>query len=172
MKYLGCLGILVLVWLSTATSLMAQNQYQDLDYSQQIGYLSPSNPDISTNFKRCSNRPPIGTYSSANPYIFRESKGAFRKYILTHFDNTAYDDNGLLNLRFIVNCRGELGDVEVNELNNDFERTDLSDALVDQLKSLALQPKHWRGSQDENPIDFYMYLIFRIQNGAVVEILP
>lgn len=153
-------------------NLYSQQSFNDLEYKDQVGYLNPENEDWSPNFKRCSDKLPIGTYSSTSPYIFRENKGKFRKFIIKKFNGNQFTDTGLLNLRFVINCQGDIGDIEVNELNFEFERINLNDDLVDKLKKLAFQKENWNYDLTEKPFDYYMYLIFRIENGKVVEILP
>ncbi len=150
----------------------AQQKLSDYNYEDQVGFLSPSNPDYSKGFKRCSPGLPFGFYSSSTPAIYKENKGKFRKFIYANFNENNFDDNGMLNLRFIINCNGEIGDVEVNELNRDFEKIDLNDLLVDQLKALSFRKDNWNFNLIEKPLDYYMYLIFRIENGKVVDILP
>lgn len=150
----------------------SQQKLSELDYQDQVGFLPPSNKDWSINFKRCSNNVPIGHYSSTAPYIFRENKGKFRQFIFESFNNNTFNDDGLLVLRFIINCEGAIGDVEENELNFDFEKKNLNDSLVEQLKELSFKPENWNFNLTGKPLDYYMYLIFRIENGKVVEILP
>ena len=150
----------------------SQQSLDDYNYKDQIGYLSPKNEDWSKNYERCSTGLPIGFYSSPAPFIFKENKGKFRKFITENFNDNQFKDSGLLNLRFLINCHGEIGDVEVNELNFDFERIDLDDALVHHLKELSFRKEHWNYTIREEPSDYYMYLIYRLENGKVVEILP
>ena len=104
----------------------------------------------------------------------KENKGEFRRFIIQHFNNNNYKDNGLLNLRFLINCKGEIGDIEINELNFDFEPIALTDSLVQELMELAFLKDNWDVSRLRliEPNDYYMYLIFRIENGQMVDILP
>ena len=157
---------------SFLTIAYSQQNFNDLEYKDQVGYLSPENKDWSPNFKRCSNKLPIGTYSSTAPYIFRENKGKFRKFIVENFNGNRFTDTGLLNLRFIINCKGDIGDIEVNQLNFDFEPIHLNNDLIDRLKRLSFRKENWKFDLTDKPFDYYMYLIFRIENGKVVEILP
>ena len=163
--------ILLFMWISCVEGY-SQQSLDDYEYKDQVGYLSPQNEDWSKNFKRCSTGLPIGFYSSPAPYIFNENKGKFRKFIIGNFNGNNFNDNGLLNLRFLINCHGEIGDIEVNELSYDFEPIDLNDDLVHRLKELSFRKEHWNYTLKDEPADFYMYLIYRIENGKVVEILP
>lgn len=171
MKEWAKLWVLLAV-LATAPNSGAQQKPSELLYKDQVGYLPPSNKDHSEDFIRCNPNLPLGFYSSSGPYIYKGNKSKFRKFILDSFNNNDFDDNGILNLRFIINCHGEVGDIEVNELDYGFEKITMSNALVDKLKELAFKRENWNFNLVEKPMDYYMYLLFRIENGKVVEILP
>ncbi len=141
-------------------------------YPHHIGYLSPENKDFSEDFQRCSDKLPIGFYHSTAPHIYKNGKPTFRRHILTNYKSTGFTDTGFLNLRFLIDCEGDLGDLEVNELTSDMELTDLSDGMVDQLVTLTMQPTNWTSLKKKEPRDVYMYIIFKLENGKVVEILP
>ncbi len=141
-------------------------------YPHHIGYLSPENPDFSKDFKRCSDRLPIGFYHSTAPHIYKNGKPTFRKYVQERYNSEGFTDSGYLNLRFLIDCEGDLGDLEVNELDNDMQVIDLDDAMVEQLVGLTMQPENWANLERKEPRDLYMYIIFKLEHGKVVEILP
>lgn len=148
-----------------------QNQF-DRKHKGHIGYLSPDNPDISENFNRCSDKLPAGFYHSAAPYIYKGGKPDFRRFIQSNFSENSFTDNGYLNFRFLINCKGELGDVETNQLNENLEITDLNKDLVSELSKLTLRKENWGSLKTREVRDLYMYIIYKIENGQVVEILP
>ncbi len=141
-------------------------------YPHHIGYLSPENRDFSEDFQRCSDQLPIGFYHSTAPHIYKNGKPTFKRHIDNNYKSTGFSDTGYLNLRFLIDCEGDLGDLEVNELNADLELTDLSDGMVDQLVALTMQSTNWASLEKKEPRDLYMYIIFKLENGKVVEILP
>ena len=146
--------------------------YQDSEHKGHIGYLSPDNPDASPSFERCSEKLPIGFYHSAAPHIYNGGKYQFRKFIESNFPKKNYSDNGLLNFRFLIDCNGNIGDIETNQLNFDFEPIELNQDLVDELYQLSFRAENWNSLSIDEPRDIYMYLIYRIENGKVVEIIP
>ena len=137
-----------------------------------IGYLDPENPDAHPNYQRCSEKLPIGFYHSAAPHIYKDGKGKFRKFIQSNYINKGYKDNGFLNFRFLIDCNGHIGDIETNQLNTDFEYTALSPGLVEQLYELSFRKEHWNQLAHQEARDMYMYLIYKIENGEVAEIIP
>lgn len=147
-------------------------QSKSKKYTRAIGYLEPDNRDFTEDFKKCSDTLPIGFYHSAAPHVYKGSKRTFVKYIQENYKNQGFSDSGFLNLRFLINCRGDIGDMEVNELDNDFLPSDLNDAMVEQLINLSVNEQNWRLPNIDKPYDVYMYLIYKIENGDITEILP
>ena len=141
-------------------------------HQHDVGYLSPKNRDFAINFKRCSDDRPRGFYSSVGFNIFDNNKAHFKRFIQSNLNSERYTDNGMLNLRFIINCKGEVGDMEVNQLNNDYQLTEMNNDLVEEIVQLTAKKENWTISNDESENDKYMYLIFRLKNGKIIEILP
>ncbi len=170
------LGIVLVV--ASTIGYFYYNHHGKYDIDQKkhphiVGYLDPSNDDSISGFTRCSDSDtrPIGYYSSASKIAFNGGKEAFRTYILNNFDKKNYSDSGFLNLRFLINCRQEIGDMEINELNSNFVKTYLNDDLVNQLITLTIKKENWNSHSQEKPSDMYMYLIYKLENGAITEIL-
>lgn len=141
-------------------------------YHHDVGYLSPENRDFSPNFKRCSDYRPRGYYSSIGFNIFDNNKAHFKRFFQSNFKSSHYTDSGMLNLRFIINCKGEVGDMEVNQLNNDYQLTEMNNDLVEEIIQLTAKKENWVISNNKSNNDKYMYLIFRLEDGKITEILP
>ena len=77
----------------------------------------------------------------------------------------------MLNLRFIINCKGEIGDMEVNQLNKDYQLTELNSDLVKEIIQLTVEKENWTISNNESQDYKYMYLICNLEDGKIVEIL-
>lgn len=169
------LGIIIVIFVTTGSYFYYQyyGKYpiNNQKYPHNIGYLSYDNQDFSESFERCSDKVPIGYYSSAHN-SFRINKGVFRKFILQNFKNQNYTDSGYLNLRFLINCKGEIGDMEINELDDDFRPTKLNTNLINHLIHLSIQKDNWKVPSSKVTRDSYMYLIYKLENGEIVEILP
>jgi len=142
-------------------------------YPHRIGYIDRTESISPKGFTLCSEDIQIGFYSSAAPNAYKGSKYAFRKLILENYENRGYTDSGFLNLRFHVNCKGTVGHVVINEVGMDYKKTELNDDMVNQLVNLAIKEENWNAIiKSEKRRDIYMYLIFKIENGEVLEILP
>lgn len=142
-------------------------------YPHEIGYLNPETTKFSEGFSLCNpSLKPYGYYHSARE-AYSGGKYQFTKTIFEKYINQEYTDSGFLNLRFYINCNGNVGNVEINELNTDYEKTDLNNDLVNQLVKLSIASDNWAVKEnDGKKYDSYMYLIFKIKDGEILEILP
>lgn len=142
-------------------------------YPQDIGYIDSKKTKFSEGFELCyPELKPFGFYHS-NRNSFNGGKYQFRKTISENYINNEYNDSGFLNLRFYLNCNGEVGNVEINELNLEYEQTNLNNELVNHLVNLSIAKENWIPKEFKGKTyDSYMYLIFKIENGEVLEILP
>lgn len=171
-------GLIILTIVGGAAVLAAYLYYQyegkyEVNreaYQHDAGYIELQNARFVEGFNLCENGRLVGYYSSAAPEIYKGSKYTFRQYIVGNFTITSAI-SGYLDLRFHINCRGEVGNVEVNELDSDLRPAKLGDRLVEQLVKLSIRNENWqiKSSSTDN---YYMYLIYKIENGAVSEILP
>lgn len=168
-----CLLILLIVICTVLTHCQNSNTVDKKKaYHHHIGHLDPANKDFSEDFKRCSDTLPIGFYHSSAPHAYKGSKRAFVSYIHENYKNKGFSESGFLNLRFLINCEGEIGNMEINKLDKDYLPTDLNDDMVEQLVHLSVNKQNWRLPNFDKPYDVYMYLIYKIENGNIAEILP
>lgn len=81
--------------------------------------------------------------------------------------------NGLIRIRFIVNCEGKAGRFRVMQSDYDYQKKDFNKEIVSQLLNITKEIENWEVlKRNEVPVDYYMYLIFKITDGQLTEILP
>jgi len=176
-KYTTIVGpislLLALFWLlGYGFKAKFQSAYFDEPHIGHVGYLDPSYPDASKSFERCNDKLPIGFFHSAAPGIYKGGKPTFKSYILANYSENSYSDSGFLNLRFLINCKGDIGDIETNELDTNYEISSLNSELVNELSRLTFRKEHWNTIETVDARDTYMYIIFKIEHGKITEILP
>lgn len=82
-------------------------------------------------------------------------------------------ESGLIRIRFVVNCKGEIDRFRVIGMNEKYEIKNFDQYIVKQLLQITRNLKGWKIKTYENKeIDYYQYLIFKIENGQLKEILP
>jgi hypothetical protein len=83
------------------------------------------------------------------------------------------DQNGFIRIRFIVNCKGEAGRFRIIQSNLNFQNTEFDTKITTQLLDITRGINQWEIlKRNGTPIDYYMYLILKIDNGEISEILP
>ncbi|MCP4441970.1 MAG: hypothetical protein GY810_23930 [Aureispira sp.] len=81
--------------------------------------------------------------------------------------------NGWIRIRFIVNCKGEAGRFRVIQSNENYEEFEFDKKVVEQLLKITKSLKGWETLEHKGTaIDYYLYLIFKLEDGTIKEILP
>lgn len=81
--------------------------------------------------------------------------------------------NGLIRIRFVVNCEGVAGRFRIIQADTNYNETKFNDKIVSQLLQITKNIKKWEIVYNEDvAIDYYTYLIFKIKDGHITEILP
>lgn len=82
-------------------------------------------------------------------------------------------ESGLIRIRFLVNCKGETGRFRLMGMNERYEPKTFDASITRQLLKLTKNLTGWKLMPNENaPEDYYQYLIFKIQDGQLIEIMP
>lgn len=80
---------------------------------------------------------------------------------------------GLIRIRFIVNCRGESGRYRILGMDSDYQEKEFDRKITDQLLSITQNLDGWPTKQWKNTaVDYYQYLIFKLEKGQLIKILP
>lgn len=122
----------------------------------------------------------------------------FRKYIFQYFNYTSEtenyegekieidkiffmqyknqnipDETGLIRIRFIVNCKGETDRFRMIEMDENYKPKNFDSKITSQLMGISKGLKRWKPKKiNEHDVDYYQYLIFKIENGNLIEIMP
>jgi hypothetical protein len=81
--------------------------------------------------------------------------------------------NGYIRIRFIVNCKGKAGRFRLIQSDFNYQETSFDEKITSQLLRITKDVDDWLVlDRNGNPIDYYMYLIFKINEGDISEILP
>lgn len=83
-------------------------------------------------------------------------------------------NSGIVRVRFHVNCKGETGNFNLETYNPDYEKIALNREISDQLLKLTQGLQGWIPATNEEgeTVDSHKFFSFRIENGAITEILP
>jgi len=82
-------------------------------------------------------------------------------------------ENGLIRIRFIVNCQGDAGQFEILELDKNYKEKKMDERISSQILNITKSLKEWiPGKRNEKPIDSYKFLTFKIKDSEIKEIFP
>lgn len=142
-------------------------------YKNYIGYIDIEKAALNDTYLFCNTGQINYTYSGAGLKGYTGSKKRFRDALSSEYNTNNYTDSGYLNFRFYVNCEGNPGWFETIEMNLDLEESPLDEAMVKALFEFTSKTKHWEAiTYNDKPINYYMYISYRIENGKVTEIIP
>jgi len=169
---LGAIGLIIgglylFAWYTfNKKHLPSENQFE-----HRIAYIDPENSLLSEGFETCYDY--IYDYYNPERPTYISGKNGLRKFIHKNYKNNGYSDSGYLNIRFVINCKGETGRYVVHENDLNLIPKKFTPELKKQLFELTTQLNEWnpnfiRGEK----VDSYMYISYRIEHGEIIEILP
>lgn len=175
-KVLFMRNFLYLFLLFFTISCQINNNYiEEQKYLRWVGDIEYNNKIDASNFKICNGEENVLQYfSTADGPVYSNEKSTILKLFKTNYlsqdDNT---QNGLIRIRFIVNCEGKANRFRILESNNNYEEFQFNKEIVSRLLKITNNIEDWPILYKNNlPVDYYKYLIFKIKNGQIVEILP
>ncbi len=125
-------------------------------------------------FKICNSDEQIIQYFNDGKGIqYKGDKHVVDSIFYSTYKQVAINQSGLIRVRFIVNCLGETGRFRLISSDSNYNPFQFSPEITDQLLQITKsmvgwQPKIWKGMK----VDYYQYLIFKIENGTLSNILP
>ena len=82
-------------------------------------------------------------------------------------------ETGSVRIRFIVNCNGDTDRFRIIAMDEYYNEKVIDKSITDQLLKITKELKGWKVKKYKDAgITYYQYLIFKIKNGQIIEILP
>lgn len=149
-----------------------EKQSKEEIFTTDAHYIDPAKALLSEGFEVC-NEDYIFQYYNSERVTYSKGKNGLRNFILSNYKNKNYTDSGYLNIRFVINCKGEAGRYVIHENDLNLEPKAFTKDLKDQLFELTTQLKKWNPNFYRGIYhDSYMYISYRIENGSITEIIP
>ena len=139
-----------------------------------IGDIKENNTD-NPNFEVCNGENRVIQYfNNEQGFEYFGEKTEILKEFNSHFiPSKKQNQNGIIRIRFIVNCKGEIGRFRILEADNNYKGFKFDNEITSQLLKITKTLNDWIPKEYQNKeIDYYQYLIFKIKNGKISEILP
>lgn len=143
-------------------------------YLRHVGDIEYNKSLDAANFKLCNGDDKAVQYFNLGKGL--QYKGE-KRTLINHFYK-AYkpvdtNESGLVRIRFIVNCKGQTGRFRIISMDKNYREVKIDEKISDQLLTLTKELDGWKILSYKNkPLDYYQYLLFKIEKGKLIEILP
>lgn len=139
-----------------------------------VGELLPNETTEESSFQICGPQDRIVQYYAFDEKTYTGEK----KAIVDHFHrfftaNPSHTDSGLLRIRFVVNCKGESGRFHLLGMDTNYQEKSFDPELSTSLLEITKSLDGWKAMEVKGrSYDYYQYLIFKIEDGRLIEIMP
>ncbi|MGL1888820.1 MAG: hypothetical protein OCD76_20075 [Reichenbachiella sp.] len=148
------------------------NSEQDSAYPRWVGDIKEDSL-VDGDYKTCNSDSRTEQYFHLDQRtIFEGAKKAIEEHFFTQYNSIDIDQSGLIRIRFVVNCKGESGRFRMMAMDSAYAEYKFDTRITDQLLTLTQSLKGWLQTEKNKPTDYYMYLIFKIEEGKLIEIMP
>ncbi|KPM49676.1 hypothetical protein [Jiulongibacter sediminis] len=127
------------------------------------------------NFSPCGPEAKVLQYfnTNAGPQYAGEKPALIRHFNSNYKAPENNHQSGMVRIRFVVNCEGKAGRFRLLEADENYAPFSFDSSITDQLLRLTREIKNWHIlPYGETTTDYYFYLIFKIKDGQIIEILP
>lgn len=126
------------------------------------------------NFVTCNGDDRVAQYFNFGEGLaYKGEKKAIENIFNKKYKPINIDESGLIRIRFIVNCKGKTGRFRIIQMNNEYQKFSFDKKITNQLLKITKSLTDWKIHTRKNVgIDYYQYLIFKIEKGKIIEILP
>lgn len=125
-------------------------------------------------FELCNEGRTIQYFNDSKGFQYEGEKYTLNKIFFEQFKNTnLMGESGLIRIRFVVNCKGESGYFRLSSMDKNYLSKNFNDSIVNQLLTITKGLNNWIPKKyHSTEINYYQYLIFKIIDGNLIEIMP
>lgn len=171
------MNLKTILFLQLLSILYACNPKADKvkEYPRWIGDIAYDKVKDKADFKIYNGEEKIKQYFNFNKgLLYKGEKTAlidsFKNLYQAPDNNT---ESGMLRVRFIVNAKGKTDRFRTIGSDFNYQEQSFSAEITDQITDICKRLDQWGAQPNiEKTQDYYQYLIFKIKNGQIIEILP
>ena len=166
--------VILLSIIIMAQSCRQQFVPKDSKYPSMVGDIEHDPTLDDPNFTLCDEKNTKQYHNLNYDMQYEGEKYAINKTFLAQYKPLKKSkDSGMVRIRFIVNCKGHSGRFRMISAGYDYKEKQIDKAITDQLMSITKGLTGWKKLSDKRgPKDYYQYLVFKITDGQIKEILP
>jgi len=168
------MGLRISLLLAMSAIISGCDYYMVNNYEDRIGYIDPGSAISDPEFQVCFEEVLFPYYYNRKPIAYIHGRDSLTNYFHASYDNQGItNESGYLTLRFVINCKGEIGRFQILETGIDYSEKKFHPSLVEELLNLTKNLKEWTAfSRGDSTFDCFSHITFKIENGELVEILP
>jgi len=173
-KTLTLINLIIIILFISCESTKEVNQ--EKEYLRWVGDIEHNSSTDNSNFRICNGEDKVKQYFNLGegPVYVGEKPALLRAFKTKYKPVLNKNQNGLIRIRFVVNCEGQADRFRVLQADSNYNETEFDNKIVSQLMEITKGIKEWviLYTDDDKPVDYYNYLIFKIIDGHITEILP
>ena len=125
-------------------------------------------------FQLCDNEYQVKQYfNMGNGLLYEGGKKSLKALVFAKYQTVAVAESGWIRIRFIVNCQGKTGRFRLIASDEDYQPMTYDARITNQLMTLTRNLNGWLSHYDKGDSqDYYQYLIFKIEEGRLIKLLP
>ena len=156
-------------------SLISLNGFAQIsNYPERTGDISFDERLDKKDFRLCYEKYVFQYFNNSEGLTYEGEKWAILQAFSEKYKPEGMSkESGFVRIRFIVNCKGETDRFRILASDENLQEKVFDKAITDQLLQISKELKGWKPKKFNGVLyDYYQYLIFKIENGQIKEILP
>lgn len=164
------------LYLSLLMSTISSCQTEKIlsKYPRYIGDIDYDSNYDKKDFYLCNEKDIAQYHNDSNGMEYKGEKIALEEEVFTKFKPVPdTSQNGLIRIRFIVNCKGETDRFRIISMDENYKDKEFNPKITEQLLIICKSLKAWIPKKiNGKEVDYYQYLTFKIKGGILIEIMP
>lgn len=158
--------------------VLSLNSYCQESYPESTGDIDYDEKTDKRDFKLCYSDHIFQYFNTLKGFEYAGEKIALEKEVRDKYvPKNLPGESGLIRIRFIVNCKGETDRFRLISMDTNYHPKTFDKSITEQLTQITKSLKGWKPKLYEKdgkeyPIDYYQYLIFKLKDGHITQILP
>lgn len=126
------------------------------------------------NFKVCHEDISVQFNYNGIGLVYAGEKPALLRHFKKYYKNKKkLGETGYVTIRFIINCEGDIGRFRIFEMGLDLKEKKFKTQVPQNLLEATKKTTGWTPYVVEGKsYDYYQYLVFKIQDAQIIEIMP
>ena len=143
-------------------------------YLRWVGDIEHDTTFDGNDFKICNGENNVRQYFNMSEGLQIEGeKIKISKHFIENYQPIETNESGWIRVRFIVNCKGETGRFRMIESDENYLKRPFDIQISKQIFQFTKSLYGWKVLKIENQsVDYYQYLVFKISNGNIEKIMP